>query len=857
MSPTQTKPILYIVVNNHFDLTWRRCWQRSFTYQGQTYISYTDLQMYYMLDNLELAKKHPEYKFEAESVQVVRKFLDRCPQERTRLQHLLDEGRFAITGGGEAIVDSNMITGESLVRNFVDGLLWVEENFGQKTRLAVRNDAFGNSAQLPQILRGCEIAWATGISYSTTDSIYWRGLDGSTILVQTLPVYDRAGGVVKYAPCPACGGIGKIQSALCPACRGHGFDPALLAALPEQRHPDPLSTPAAQLVLMTPEEMLPNPALLDWAEQMRAEYDVRFALEEDVLPHLRPWLDAMDAPPPGALHSSVELNPNNSGCLVTRIKTKQTVRRQEYALQATEALCAMAAMKGAPYPKDALKGIRQQQFFTQFHDAITATHVDAAYAELQEIWQDIDERIASVQAAALSNLSVPGSAQDTFSVINPTGSSITGIAIASISNLPKPFHLVDDQGQLVNIVAMRSSGDTTTQVDFVANQVPPFSARRYHVMPGENLAPVELLPTPAIENARFRVLADENGLLSIFDKALGVEVSAPGDCRPGELILEHDGGSPWATLSSDQQRYPLSAHTRLIRAEKGSACQRLFFAVETPREMGLSGKCLRALVTVSLIEGLPLVDFHVHADWEAFNHRLRVAMPVPGEKTGRYIYEIPYGLLTRQPYEPTFHWAGANGDWPAINWAGVEQAGQSLALFNQGTPSYRIEPAANSQGDTILLSLLRSPVIPTYLHEPEFYTMTGWDGMRDSGEHDFYFAMTAYPTPFADSSVVFDADAYNARLVATPGSMDLPAMPVVESGPARVSAVKWAENGAGLVLRLVEFRGQGGPVKVKLPSGIRSAAKVNLLEREAQELKIQEQLVTLNLRPWEIATIAL
>jgi alpha-mannosidase len=60
-----------------------------------------------------------------------------------------------------------MIHGESLVRNYVDGLLWVEENFGQKTRLAVRNDAFGNSAQLPQILarmRNCK--WATGMSYS-------------------------------------------------------------------------------------------------------------------------------------------------------------------------------------------------------------------------------------------------------------------------------------------------------------------------------------------------------------------------------------------------------------------------------------------------------------------------------------------------------------------------------------------------------------------------------------------------------------------------------------------------------------------------------------------------------------------
>jgi hypothetical protein len=55
----------------------------------------------------------------------MRKFLERCPENLPVLQQLSREGRFAITGGGEAIVDSNMILGESLVRNYVDGLLWV------------------------------------------------------------------------------------------------------------------------------------------------------------------------------------------------------------------------------------------------------------------------------------------------------------------------------------------------------------------------------------------------------------------------------------------------------------------------------------------------------------------------------------------------------------------------------------------------------------------------------------------------------------------------------------------------------------------------------------------------------------
>ena len=83
-------------------------------------------------------------------------------------------------------------------------------------------------------------------------------------------------------------------------------------------------------------------------------------------------------------------------------------------------------------------------------------------------------------------------------------------------------------------------------------------------------------------------------------------------------------------------------------------------------------------------------------------------------------------------------------------------------------------------------------------------------------------------------------------------------MPTIQTGSARISAIKWAESKASLILRLVEFRGQGGMVKLHIPPGTRYAAKVNLLEERApQELEIHEQTIGLSLRPWEIATIKL
>jgi len=183
-------------------------------------------------------------------------------------------------------------------------------------------------------------------------------------------------------------------------------------------------------------------------------------------------------------------------------------------------------------------------------------------------------------------------------------------------------------------------------------------------------------------------------------------------------------------------------------------------------------------------------------------------------------------------------------------------------VLNKGTPSYRME-TGKSRGEVILLSVLRSPAVPTYLHEPEFYSMTAYDGMRDEGQHEFEYAVTAYRQPFVESPVVLDAEGYNAGLLALPGRTNLPLMPILESDNVRLAAVKWAEDctdhylGNALILRLVEYRGRHGQAAINLPGYVHSAAKVNLLERQAEPLPVSNGKINVSLRAWEIATLRL
>jgi alpha-mannosidase len=361
-----------------------------------------------------------------------------------------------------------------------------------------------------------------------------------------------------------------------------------------------------------------------------------------------------------------------------------------------------------------------------------------------------------------------------------------------------------------------------------------------------------------IENSRFRVDADEHGLVRVFDKKLGKDILITDEYRPAEFILEHDEGSPWATLSPDFTRTPLAKHTHLERVEKTDNVQQLIFSVMPDFRLGYSGLPMKGEFTVRLVEGLSKVEFHLKTFWSTFNHRLRVAMPVPktGDEKARYLYEIPYGMLERQPYEPSFDWAGANGDWPALHWAGIEQSGMSVAFFNQGTPSYLMEEGKGNS-EVMFLSLLRSPAIPTYLHEPYFYTMTDYEGMRDEGDHEFGFAISAYSEDFAESSVVLDGEVYQQQLPVAIGEVNPPQMPRVSSDNVRMTAVKWAEAGDGIVMRLVEYRGKAGQVEVTIPEAFKAVDQVNLLESTESTLPVVMGKVSLNVRPWEITTLKL
>ena len=72
-----------------------------------------------------------------------------------------------------------------------------------------------------------------------------------------------------------------------------------------------------------------------------------------------------------------------------------------------------------------------------------------------------------------------------------------------------------------------------------------------------------------------------------------------------------------------------------------------------------------------------------------------------------------------------------------------------------------------------------------------------------------------------------------------------------------IETVKRAEDGDGLILRLYESHRKRGPVKLQAGFGLESAWITNLLEENETELRLEENQVNLDLKPFQIVTLRL
>ncbi|HEY3396338.1 MAG TPA: glycosyl hydrolase-related protein [Armatimonadota bacterium] len=868
---------------NHFDLIWRRGWQRDYEYMGSRWRSYAGVEDEVITRCLRLAVEQGAA-FLLEQSLSLRVYLQNHPESEPVFRQLAAEGRFELLGAGEAIIDSNMCHAETLIRNFASGLEWGQKTVGLPTRCANEGDAFGTSAQLPQVYRGCGLRAAEGFSYSLPDAPYWRGLDGSTVLVMPSPpgrgfFYDHC----YHEPCRACHGFQTLEGQLCPECEGSGFD------LPQNwfpaREPVACEGPWAFFAL-TSEEMLPDPELVAEVKQLNASQDQyhyewgtpnRYAAEL-----YAEALAAADNPPADQISSRVENNPTQTGCLVSRIRSKQAPRAAEGAFYAAEALVALAEMQtGKRLAAEALQAAWLNLPVLFFHDAVTGTHNDPAHLELLDMAAEVErlsQEAAQEALEALGGAVQPAPAEGSFTVAvcGASGAAADHVVTVALPEGAAPgFAVTDAAGQPVPVYATPGReephmerlapvgpdrrGSRTPQLSFLAKNVPAGGCAAYTVTPRATAPEAGALQNEA-QNEHFRMQWDEHGVTALDDAVRGENLARAGALRVGELIMEQDCGDPWGTRDLERRaRQLLAADTKLLGAQRWEGVQEVYFGGRMsngtfgrepdPRVFGLWW-----YQTWRMYDGLPRVDVELEVFWRSIDHRLRIAFPT-GASSDTGLYSIPGGVLERERYDMTESclWS-PNGDWPALYFAATrpEPGRPGLAVLNTGTPSARIEDGA------VMYSLVRgvgdTHCLGRYAQD---YPMPTAE-LMDGGYHRYRFALMSVPTDPVADGVMAEALRLNAPPVVAVVDQ-APAVAGLSVTPSAVElvAIKRSFDGAGWAARLVNYSATSQSATVTLPRADLQVSRTNYLEREAEPLAVVGGQVTLELRGHEMTTLRL
>lgn len=138
---------------------------------------------------LSLMEQYPEYQFIQSSAYHSELMKRHYPTIWEEMKEQIRAGRYEPNGGVWIESDCNIPSGESIIRQFLWGQRFYEENCGYRADTFWLPDTFGYSAALPQILLGCGIKYFTTTKLSWNDTndfpyetFIWRGNDGSEVI---------------------------------------------------------------------------------------------------------------------------------------------------------------------------------------------------------------------------------------------------------------------------------------------------------------------------------------------------------------------------------------------------------------------------------------------------------------------------------------------------------------------------------------------------------------------------------------------------------------------------------------------------------------------------------------------------
>jgi len=726
------------------------------------------------------------------------------------------EGRWEVAGGTWTDTDCALPGGEPLVRQFLYGKRYLRDRLGVEVRLAWVPESLGYNWNLPQILRkaGIDYFLTAQLAWNDTNAFpyhlfWWEAPDGSCVLC--------------YFPFAGPGGPLQPDSIINQA----------KALEQETRYRDVLvlfggTTPlglqaddlqrAAQLKKREIFPRLSAGQACEWFERIPAQ----------VKQSLPVWRDEL------YLECDRE-------AYTARAAIKTANRSLETLLNEAERWSCAASLLGHLYPAQDLREAWTGILGSQSRAALAGIGMTPLYLATTEAHERTLELAQSAQQQALRAIAAKVNTANLSSpllVFNSLSCSRSEVVQTEPPG-PGHWHILNEAGgEVPSQMTQTDQGEPLLL--FLASDVPPLGYRAFQLLSGEPRHAPEgkvRATKELIENEFLEVRVDPRSgeLSSIFDKQGQQQVLTLGQSGNQLHLLEELPRTLRGGIPGRDSPYSLVRHVEAIHLLENGPLRATIRIIKTG--VSTRGKRSRYTQDIVLTTGARRLDIRNSIDWHEENRLLKAVFPV-GLISKQATYEMPYAAVTR-PTTMDTPWEKARWEVPVHKWADLSDTNRGVSLLNDSKYGMDIHEGL------LRLTLLRGA--------------TDTDPIGDRGLHQFVYSIYPHPGDWRQGTIR-EANQLNSPLLWLRTTTHHGPLPPVHSffsldaDNVVLEAVKQAERGDALVLRLVEYYGSECAVAVRLPLQPKRATLVNLLEDEQETLPAQNPL-SVPVRRYEIVSV--
>jgi alpha-mannosidase len=598
-----------------------------------------------------------------------------------------------------------------------------------------------------------------------------------------------------------------------------------------------------------------------------------------------------------------------SDVLSSRTRMKRLNTHAEHALQRwAEPFAALAWQLGAEYPQSLLDMAWKTLLKCHAHDSIAGSGIDEIEKDMWYRLRQVVNISDGLKLRALQHMQARIDNSDlapddmVLTVFNPSAQPRTEV-VTAVVDLPrtsgiKEFQLEQDgvkkpldvqaHSRKPHHAIVNHTGDAPAMmacervtVHFEAREVPALGYTTFRVdRTGTFRRGSMVTGTNSMENEHLRVAIDDDGTFTVTHKATGTEfddLHSFEDCGEGGMAWMH------IRLANDEVVSSVGCPVTVSLVEDGPflTAFRIDYRMMIPAGLDDNGsdpwqrldgignnakrtaKKVELLVssTLTLRKDAKALEVTTRFDNVADNHRLRIMFPT-NRKGDTCHVETAFDVVERETaFGKDSPWEGSVGvTFPMQRFVDVSDGKVGLAIINDGLREYEVTQTPER---AIAMTLMRA-------YEVNLTTVSHrWDPhpeMRLSqaqGEHEFRYLVYPHAGTWEKADLYSQVEQVVAPLEpaqAGPHKGDLPksnSFLRVEGTNIVLSALKRAEDGQGIVVRLFNPSTRKQTAKITCAQKIASVEEITLEEVRKGALTPSGKSVSVEVGKKKIVTVRL